>query len=270
MKFLTDIGANLTHSSFNKDLKVVIKDAKDAGVNCFIITGSSVDDSLTAFNLAKKLDGNFYITAGVHPHNAKDYLPSSYEKLLKLTENKLVVAIGECALASFRNFSNKLEQKDVFTMQIELSIKKNLPLFLHQRDSFSDFFNILSSYQDQIPGGVAHCFTGGKEELFPLLDLGLYIGITGWLCDPKRGHLLREAIHTIPTDRLLIETDAPYLLPKDIKNKPKDRRNEPKYLIHILERISDMLKIDKEDLSNQIDKNTKALFQITNQSQSSI
>ncbi len=261
MELLTDIGANLTHSSFSNDLTVVIENAKKMGVNRLIITGSSVKESQMAYQLTQDHYGLFS-TAGVHPHNAKSYNYSSYNELLDIANKPTVVAIGECGLDYWRNFSTKQEQKDVFSIHLDLSIETSLPLFLHQRDAFNDFINILQPYKNKIPGGVSHCFTGNKNELHALLDLGLFVGITGWLCDPKRGKDLRDAIKYIPLDRILIETDSPYLLPKDMKDKPKSRRNEPKYLAYILEKLSDMIKVDKESLAEQIEANVENLFKI--------
>ena len=163
------------------------------GVNRLIITGSSVKESQLAYQLAQDHYGLFS-TAGVHPHNANNYNHSSYNELLDIANKPAVVAIGECGLDYWRNFSTKQEQKEVFSIHLDLSIETKLPLFLHQRDAFNDFISILQPYKNKIPGGVSHCFTGNKNELRTLLDLGLFVGITGWFCDPTRGKDLRNAI----------------------------------------------------------------------------
>jgi hypothetical protein len=148
----------------------------------------------------------------------------------------LVVAAGECGLDYFRNFSPHPDQQRVFRAQLELATRARKPVFLHQRDAHEDFLQILRDYRGL--AGVAHCFTGDAAELAAYLDHGLYIGITGWICDERRGQNLQRLVADIPLDRLLVETDAPYLLPRNLEPKPRTRRNEPKYLPHIVDAIA--------------------------------
>ena len=231
---LVDIGANLTHDSFDADRDEVIERAFAAGVTRMVLTGSSASGSADALALARSRPGAFYATAGVHPHHASDYDDAAHDAISLLAGETEVVAVGECGLDYFRNFSPPDAQRDAFERQLELAAEKNLPVFLHQRDAHEDFVAILGPSLSAIPRAVAHCFTGNEAELDAYLELGLYIGITGWICDERRGRHLHDIVSRIPDERLMIETDAPYLLPRTLDPKPKTRRNEPAYLAEVL------------------------------------
>lgn len=231
---LIDIGANLTHDSFDDDLDDVIKRANEAGISRFVVTGSSEKGSRDAFELARQYPGILYATAGVHPHHASEYCQQVDYKLSELLQHESVVAVGECGLDYFRNFSPVENQRYAFSAQLELAVKSKMPVFLHQRDAHDDFLEILSPAMQHISLAVAHCFTGTATMLREYLDLGLYIGITGWICDERRGAGLQDIVSEIPLNRLMLETDAPYLLPRSLKPRPKSRRNEPAYLTEVL------------------------------------
>jgi TatD DNase family protein len=174
-----------------------------------------------------------------------------------------VVAVGECGLDYFRDFSPRDLQQRAFVAQLELAAESRRPVFLHQRDAHEDFLRLLRPFRDALAGGVAHCFTGGPRELEDCLELDLYIGVTGWLCDERRGAALREAAREIPLERLLIETDAPYLLPRDLQPKPRSRRNEPCYLPHILERLAALRAEPVTLLAETTRRNSEELFRLT-------
>jgi TatD DNase family protein len=235
---LIDIGVNLGHASFNADRQQVIDRAVAAGVYKLVVTGTSIRSSLEAQTLASRFPDILCSTAGVHPHNAKNCNNETIKTLRDLAKHKEVVAIGECGLDFNRDFSPRPVQERWFEAQIELACELKLPLFLHERDAHQRFVEILSTYRNQFDAAVVHCFTGNGEELDAYLNLGLHIGITGWICDERRGLHLREVVRDLPLDRLLIETDAPYLLPRDLQPKPRSRRNEPMYLPHVLEAIA--------------------------------
>ena len=148
-----------------------------------------------------------------------------------------MVAVGECGLDYFRDFSPRDLQRRAFGWQLELAAATGKPVFLHQRDAHDDFIAILREHRVS-ERGVAHCFTAGEKERDAYLELGLHIGITGWINDERRGLHLREVVKGIPADRLMIETDAPYLLPRDIRPAPKTRRNEPTYLPYVVRAIA--------------------------------
>ena len=259
---MIDIGLNLSHESFKPDLAAVIQRALDSGVTQGILTGASQQGSIDAFEMSNAYPKLFYSTAGVHPHYSNEYTAEVHKTLEDLLEHDKVVAVGECGLDFNRNFSTPTEQEHAFRQQLEIAKDTQLPVFLHQRDAHDLFLEIMNDNINEISGGVAHCFTGNKDQMKDYLDLGLYIGITGWVCDERRGHDLQEAIKYIPADRMLIETDAPYLLPRDLKPKPKSRRNEPMHLRHILETISRLRGEDAEELATITVENTKNLFKI--------
>jgi len=235
---LIDIGLNLAHDSFDPDRDAVIARAAAAGVTRMIITGSSLSSTQSAIELVRTQPQTFRCTAGIHPHHAGEVDEAGLAELATLATKPEVVAVGECGLDYFRDFSPRDAQRAVFRRQLGLAVRLTKPVFLHQRDAHEDFADIVREFRPHLPGGVAHCFTAGIAEARTYLDLGLYIGITGWICDERRGHHLREIVRHIPADRLVIETDAPYLLPRDLSPKPKNRRNEPMYLPHVLETIA--------------------------------
>lgn len=250
------------HRSFNEDREQVMQSAIEAGVSPLIITGTSEKASVYAAKYASKYPCKLYSTAGVHPHDAKSCTPGTIINLENLAKNDCVVAIGECGLDYNRDFSPRDVQRKYFEAQVELACKTGLPLFLHERDAFEDFCKILEKYKDNVSNMVVHCFTGQKEELQAYLELGCYIGITGWICDERRGKHLIDLVKLIPLDKLMIETDAPFLTPRNLDDKPKNGRNEPKYLIHILDELAYHLDEDMEDLAEQTYKNTKRFFNI--------
>ena len=262
MENLIDIGLNLMHSSFRKDRVEIIENAKKNGVTQFIITGTNVHSSQLAAEYTLKYPNTLFSTSGVHPHDAKTCNGHTINELEKIAKNNNVVAIGECGLDYNRNFSPQPIQRKWFEAQIELSERLNMPLFLHEREAHEDLCEILGKHDNVLDKSVVHCFTGTKQEAQNYIDLGCYIGVTGWICDMKRGRNLQEAVSVIPPEKLMIETDAPFLIPKNFDKKPKNNRNEPKYLPHILETIALCMGMDAEELSIQVNKNTKKFFKI--------
>ena len=230
---LIDIGANLTHASFDTDRPQVIARARAAGVQWMIVTGSDAQASQAARELCRQYPGTLFATAGVHPHHAKDVTDAAWPRLRDLLGYDEVVAVGECGLDYFRNFSPPAAQRVIFELQLQLAVDAGKPVFLHQRDAHADFMAILRKYRHRLRTAAVHCFTGSETELRDYLALDCHIGITGWICDERRGSHLRNLVKQIPAERLLIETDAPYLLPRDLQPKPRTRRNEPMYLAHI-------------------------------------
>jgi TatD DNase family protein len=235
---LIDIGANLTHDSFRQDLDDVLARASAHGVGKMIVTGASAEGSRHALELARASNGRLFATAGVHPHHAVDYDEHTDALLRQLATEPEVRAIGETGLDYNRNYSPRDIQRQVFERQLEIAVEIGKPLFLHQRDAHHDFLAILKRYRDRVPAVVVHCFTDTGEALRDYVDLDCHIGITGWICDERRGGHLRELVKTIPANRLMLETDSPYLLPRTIRPMPKDRRNEPMYLAHIRDEVA--------------------------------
>jgi TatD DNase family protein len=230
---LTDIGVNLTHESFRDDLPDVLHRAARAGVHRMIVTGTSVQSTREALALHAIHPDRLWATAGLHPHHASEFDDDTRQALRELARQPGVVAVGECGLDYYRDLSPRQAQLRAFAGQLETAVELQLPVFLHQRDAHADFMAVLRDYWPRLKDGVAHCFTGQQAELEDCLALGLAIGITGWICDERRGSHLLPLVRDIPRDRLMIETDAPYLLPRSLKPHPPSRRNEPAFLAEV-------------------------------------
>ena len=256
-----DIGVNLTSSQFSHDRDDVIARAKAAGVSGMLLTGTNRHESEEAQRLAQRFAG-CWSTAGVHPHDSSSWNAEVEASIRKLAQQPEVVAIGECGLDFNRNFSTPAEQEAAFSAQLALAAELSMPVFMHCRDAHARFLDWLDPWLDKLPGGVLHCFTGTREEMQACIDRGLYIGITGWVCDERRGLELRELLPFIPADRLMIETGAPYLMPRDLSPKPKSRRNEPAFMAHILTQIAHWRGEEAQWLEHVTDNNVKALFNI--------
>jgi TatD DNase family protein len=260
---IVDIGANLTHERFDRDRAAVLERAAAVGVRRALVTGASVTGSVQAVALAEAHPGVLYATAGVHPHHAAEFDEHTAAALAALLRNEAVVAVGECGLDYFRDLAPRDAQRHAFRAQLELAAASGKPVFLHQRDAHADFLDVLETAMPRIAaGGVAHCFTGGIAELEAYLEIGLHIGVTGWVCDERRGDALRAAVPRIPLERLLIETDAPYLLPRDLAPKPADGRNEPAFLPHVLERVAALMQCPVETVARATTHNAERLFRL--------
>ena len=250
-----DIGANLTSSHFSKDLDVVLNDSLTAGVEKICITSSNLDDVKNAKKISEKYK-NLYYSVGFHPHNAKDFKIEFLKDMSVYLNDPKAICLGEMGLDFNRNFSSKEEQILCFESQLSLANSINKPLFLHQRDAHEEFLGILDNYKFN-QNLTVHCFTGNLFELEDYLKRDFYIGITGWVCDLKRGKELRECIKHIPEDKLLIETDSPYLSPRK-----KIRRNEPKFLIDVASEIALLRKETKESIINSSFENSLNFFNL--------
>jgi TatD DNase family protein len=225
-----------------------------------IVTGASREGSTHALELAREHSGVLYATAGVHPHHAGDYGSETDALLRGLAREPEVVAVGETGLDYFRDLSPRPAQRAAFEKQLAIAVDLGMPLFLHQRDAHDDFLALLKAARDRVPAAVVHCFTDERRALFDYLDLDCHIGITGWICDERRGTHLRELVHEVPANRLLLETDAPYLLPRDIRPQPSHRRNEPMYLAHICEVVADLRGEEVETTAANATATTRAFF----------
>ena len=259
---LVDIGANLAHDSFDDDRAEMMERAADAGVGTMIVTGSSDGSNVRAAELASAHPGTLYSTAGVHPHHASDYTDESDALIRSLVQNDVVVAVGECGLDYFRNFSPRDAQLNAFRRQLEIAKDTGLPVFLHQRDAHDDFVEVLEPVLPDLSRAVAHCFTGEGESLREYLAMGLYIGITGWICDERRGKHLYDIVDIIPDDRLLIETDAPYLLPRTVRPRPKTRRNEPMYLREVVRVVAEARSQSEDHIARVTTENARSFFNL--------
>ena len=264
---MIDIGVNLTNKRFDKDREELLIRAKNKGINQLLITGTNIEESRSALALCHlfqdKFPNTLYATAGIHPHDADGASEDYLDELTQLVAYPEVKAIGECGLDFNRNFSAPEQQLKIFKEQINIAKQLGMPLFLHQRDAFEPWFTALKPYLTEVPAMVAHCFTGSKDELIKCIEADMYIGITGWVCDERRGQALQEIISLIPLERLLVETDAPYLTPRTIKPKPKSSRNEPSYLPYIIEKIAEITALDPNEIACQTSRNAQQVFNLT-------
>ncbi len=258
---LVDIGANLTHESFDEDRQEVMVRALENGVEQVVVTGASIEGSEDSVALSTTSD-HLFATIGIHPHHAQETNDSVIARFMELSSNKNVKAIGESGLDFYRDFSPRPTQIKSFEKHIELASKIDLPMFLHERDAYPTFAEVLKPSRDLLKNVVVHCFTGGKDALYAYLDLDCYIGITGWICDKRRGAHLLDLVKDIPPDRLMLETDAPYLLPGNIVPKPKSRRNEPRYLTLICQFIADILDDSYDELARRTRLNSQTFFDL--------
>ncbi|MGD8523771.1 MAG: TatD family hydrolase [Desulfobacterales bacterium] len=256
---LFDSHCHLDDKQYNRDLKGVLKRAAAAGVECMLSVGASHKSSSQAVSLAESNPGIF-ASVGVHPHYARYCGTATLDFLIKLAENAKVKAWGEIGLDFNRMYSPREDQERWFIKQLEAADKIDLPTIFHERDSQGRFLEILKAQTDKTRRGVVHCFSGNTVELEKYLDLGLNIGITGIVTMKQRGETLRSMIPDIPADRLVIETDAPYLTPSPEKNHT--RRNEPAFVKSVLLKLAEVRKQDPEELANIIWDNTCRLYNL--------
>ena len=263
---MIDIGLNLTSDKFAKDRKEIVERALKNGVSGFILTGTSLKASKEAYELVKQNKNTMVSTAGVHPHDAKNWQRAKKE-IEKLVGYSEVVAVGECGLDYDRMFSSREDQMTAFKEQLDLAVKYDKPVFLHVRPKIGegeikrimdDFNEVFKPYAEKGVRGIVHCFTGNKKMLDTFLGYSLYIGVTGWVCDDGRGEQLQKLIKYIPDDKLMIETDAPYLSPKNMENKA--HRNEPAFLTYVAKKVAELKNISVEELSLKTDENVNSLF----------
>ena len=260
MNNLFDIACNFSSDRFEKDLNEVIKRAKDNNVTKFLLVSASLKDAEKVNKIYQNNKDSCFLTIGAHPHHANEFDLSSPSEMKRLIEEYKPHSVGETGLDFFRNISSYEEQLFAFEAQIQIAIETNLPLFLHQRDAHDDFLKIISKYKNDISKAVVHCFTGTQKELDDYLEFGFHIGLTGWICDERRNFDLRKSLKNIPLDKLMIETDCPYLIPRNLNSKPKNNRNEPAYLPHIANEIALLINLDKDKLIDITYKNSINFF----------
>lgn len=258
MKFF-DSHCHLDDSSYTKDFEKMIMRAGEAGVTGMMTVGVTEKSSEICVHLAEQYDG-IYASVGIHPHDAKECSEEVLKYLEKLAKSSKVKAWGETGLDFNRMHSPKNIQEKWFIRQLEYAERLNLPLIFHERDSEGRFLEIIKHHEAKNRRGVVHCFSGDKKELESYLDLGLYIGITGIITMNERGETLRNLVKYIPSDKILIETDSPYLTPSPHRNKIK--RNEPSLVPAVLLKISEVTGDSKENAAEMIWNNTCRFYGI--------
>tara|TARA_R110001592_G_scaffold18703_5_gene77312 strand:+ start:38352 stop:39185 length:834 start_codon:yes stop_codon:yes gene_type:complete len=249
-----DIGVNLTDSAFDNDRTAVLERAWQADVSQIVLTATSLAVSHQVQPLCAEYPDRLFCTAGVHPHHADQWTSAVATELRSLSAVDCVKAVGECGLDYNRDFSPRPQQIKALEAQLQLAAELQLPVFLHEREASKVLIDILRHYRDDIPGAVVHCFTADRGALYPYLDMDLHIGITGWICDERRGSHLHSLVGDIPAGRLMIETDAPWLTPRTLRPKPKKGRNEPAF-IHS---VASMLAACRNESIEQLAAHTSA------------
>lgn len=255
---LIDICFNLTHECFRNDDDTVIARAQDAGVCHMAVPGVSVDDSAAALKLLDRYPELLRVGAGTHPHMSNTWTHTEERRLNDLASDPRIGFIGEIGLDYHRSYSSVEQQIAAFEQQLEIAATHHLPVFLHQRDAHDDFVVRLKAVRAHLPRAVVHCFTGNETELREYLNLDCHIGITGWICDERRGTHLRSLVRLIPLSHLMIETDSPFLAPRDLR--PKVRRNEPCHLPHIAKTLASYMGLPFEKVAHHTHQNARQFF----------
>ena len=260
-----DIGINLTNKQFAGEYDEVIDRAISAGVEQILLTGTSVRSSKEALGLAEEYPETLFATVGIHPHDAKTMNAESIKILASLLKEKKVVAVGECGLDFDRDFSPRPVQESCFHAQLSLAEEVQKPLFLHERAAFDRFIAILKEHSS-LPEGVVHCFTGQLKEAKTYLEMGYYIGFTGAITDVRRFAALEEVVRYVPLDRMLIETDAPFMMPKNVPTRQlsyhQQRRNEPAFLPYVAQTIAQYKGVTLKAVADKTRENAEALFKL--------
>jgi len=266
---LVDIGVNLTNQRFHRDLLAVLARAAEAKVLDIIITGVDLESSREALALCQRVDElaplglRLWCTAGVHPHDSAQVEERYLDELraLHTAHPNLIVAVGECGLDYERDYSPRASQRACFEAQLSLATELERPLFLHERGAHEDLYSMLRSAGPEVARrSVVHCFTGRRQAMERYLSLGCSIGVTGWVCDERRGLELQGMVSALPLDRLLVETDAPYLTPRSLRPKPKKGRNEPATLPHIVAELARYMGRQEAELWRASTENATRLF----------
>ena len=260
-----DIGINLTNKQFAGEYDEVIVRSISAGVEQILLTGTNVRSSKEALALAKEYPETLFATAGIHPHEANTMNAESIKILASLLKEKKVVAVGECGLDFDRDFSPRPVQESCFHAQLSLAEEVQKPLFLHERAAFDRFIAILKEHSS-LPEGVVHCFTGQLKEAKTYLEMGYYIGFTGAITDMRRFAALEEVVRYVPLDRMLIETDAPFMMPKNVPTRQlsyhQQRRNEPAFLPYVAQTIAHYKGVPLKAVADKTRENAEALFKL--------
>lgn len=255
---LFDSHCHIDDKTYDADLAAVLDRARQAGVRAMTVVGIDLATAEKAIRIAGRHD-NIITSTGIHPHDAANCSAGILARLADLArQHDCVRAWGETGLDFNRMFSPQADQEACFSAQLAIAGELDLPLIFHERDSNGRFYEILKAEGPDTRKGVIHCFSGTREELVQYLDLGYHIGITGILTIRQRGAYLRELAPLIPEDRILIETDAPYLTPAPQKNKI--RRNEPAFVRSVLERLAQVRDADPETLAQKIFDNTQQFY----------
>ena len=252
---LIDSHAHLQWASFDADREKVITRAREANVKNIVNIGYDLDGSEKAVELAEKYEG-LYATVGIHPHNADRFNEKILETLRSISENPKVVAIGEIGLDYYRNLSSKDAQQKAFETQLILAQELKLPVVIHDRDAHAEVLKTLSKFKGKT-NGVMHCFSGSPEIAEQCIRMDYCVSFAGPVTFPN-AYKLHETAKTIALDKILIETDCPWLAPQNMRGK----RNEPAFLPFTAEKVANLRGISLDELAEATTKNAKQLFHL--------
>lgn len=261
MNTYIDIGINLTNKQFYNEHEEIINRALDNGVEQMILTGTSVRGSRESAGIAEDYPEILFSTAGIHPHDAKSFNQQSIPELRNLLKLDHVISVGECGLDFDRDFSPRPIQEKCYKAQLDLAVEVDKPLFLHERSAFKRFNQITDEYLSELPEAVVHCFTGTLDEARIYLDKGFYLGFTGAISDHNRFKHLEDVIRYTPLDRMMIETDAPFMLPKNMP-RMQNRRNEPSFLPYVAQTIAHLKRISISEVADETTETARKFFRL--------
>lgn len=251
-----DSHCHLFMEEFDEDRKAVLERARREGISLLIAVGYSLQTSQAALQLAETEVG-IYAAVGIHPHDAKDYDDEAEKALRELAKGRKVVAVGETGLDFYRNLSPRPKQEEAFRGQIRLAKELDLPIVVHDREAHEEVVRILKEEGAEEVGGVIHCFSGDLHMAKAVWAMGFYTSIAGPVTYPKKGHL-PEVIQKAPLEKLLIETDCPYLPPQPYRGK----RNEPAYLLHVAQEVACLRGLTPKQLGRLTVENASRLFRV--------
>jgi TatD DNase family protein len=254
---LIDTHCHLTFEPLADDIESVLARSKAAGITSWITVGTDPRHNQKAVALADRFQ-NMYAAVGIHPHDAKDVTDQTFAELEKLAQNPKVVAIGETGLDFHYNFSNPADQKKVFIEQLKIASKLNLPVIIHSRESFDAAMEILEQFRPELKKVVFHCFTGSADQAKIVLDKGFYISFTG-VVTFKNAHTLRDTAKIVPLDRLMLETDCPYMSPEPLR---KQKINEPALLLHTATCLTQLKEMDLDSFAKAVTATSRNFFNL--------
>ena len=255
---LIDTHCHLTFEQLAGDIEAVIERSKAAGVVSWITVGTDPQHNRQAIQLTEWFE-NMYATVGIHPHDAKDVTAKAIDELKELAGSEKVVAIGETGLDFHYDFSPRQDQRRVFEAQLEIAHQLNLPVIIHCREAFDETIDILEQFESvkgRLNGVVFHCFSGSAQQARIVLDHGFYISFTG-VVTFKNAQKAREAALVVPTDRLMLETDCPYMSPEPMR---KQKINEPALMVHTAGFLAVLKDMDENDFARSVTEASKNFF----------
>ena len=254
---LIDTHCHLTFEELAGDIEVVLVRSRQAGVTGWITVGTDLQENQKAIELAERHE-NMYAAVGIHPHDAKTVTAETITELKELAQSQKVVAIGETGLDFHYDFSPPHDQKKTFAQQLTIVAELNLPVIIHCRKAFDETMEILNEYRTSVEKVVFHCFSGSAQQAKVVLDKGFYISFTG-VVTFKNAEATRQAARIVPLDRLMLETDCPYLSPEPMR---KQKINEPALLVHTARCLAELKRMDLADFAQAVTTTSKAFFNL--------